>query len=65
MQTQLSIIFSRLPLIALCIVFLSCDPDDRMNTPQYNYNVAIKNTSQEALTIKGYKTKDDIVDILT
>jgi len=64
MQTQLSIIFNRLPLIALCIVFLSCDPDDRMNTPQYNYNVAIKNTSQEALTIKGYKTKDDIGNFL-
>ncbi len=57
MQTQLSALYR---YIVLCTVFLflACDPDDGRETPRFEYDVAIKNDSNEAFTIYGYRTKD-------
>lgn len=56
--------FKFFTILSLLFFVSSCDPDDRMNTKQYIYNVSLENTSQEFLTIIGYKTKDHLGNTL-
>ncbi len=64
MRTQLLAMFKFVTILSLLFFMSSCDPDDRMNTEQYIYNVSLENTSQESLTIIGYKTKDHLGNTL-
>jgi len=64
MRTQLLTMFKFVTILSLLFFMSSCDPDDRMNTEQYIYNVSLENTSQESLTIIGYKTKDNLGNTL-
>jgi len=56
--------FKYFTILSLLFFVSSCDPDDRTNTEQYIYNVSLENTSQESLTIIGYKTKDHLGNTL-
>ena len=64
MRTQLSTVYKFFTILGLLFFITSCDPDDRMNPEQYTYNVSLENTSQETLTVNGYKTKDHLGNLL-
>jgi|GEM_PF-3340634 len=64
MRTQLLAMFKFVTILSLLFFMFSCDPDDRMNTEQYIYNVSLENTSQESLIIEVYKTKDHLGNTL-
>ena len=58
MRIQLSITCNTFLAFIIGFLFVSCDPDDRMDGESYSYQVAIQNNSEKPLVIKGFRTKD-------
>jgi len=53
-----SLLISTAGLLACLCLIIACDPDDSRRDSIYSYNVSIRNESNAALNIYGYRTKD-------